>query len=227
MKKLVYLSFGLLIFVKIAHAQTNVELLDQLITESQSEHDRQTKARTNQATVTANEAVNKSQMSTLKTTYRNIQSRFHTLGLVIDAGEIALEAAPLVNEIINQQRLIIAQCQRNPALILLAINSETDLAKQATLLTEYCAGLILSIGDINQMKASDRKVLFSYVITELRRIDGASRGLLTAIINFNNQLHAKSGNPFSGFINQDKNLVDDIMRNAKVLSGGANLNIKN
>ncbi|MDP9079004.1 MAG: hypothetical protein M3O71_16370 [Bacteroidota bacterium] len=217
MKKLIYVSLGLLLLVKMGYAQTNVELIDQLVTESQSEHDRQTSARTNQATVTANEDVNKSQMTTLKTTYRNIQSRFHTLGLVIDAGEIGLEAAPLVNEIVSQQKLIIAQCEGNPILILLAVNSEADLADQATLLTEYCAGLILSIGDVNQMKASDRKMLFSYVVSELRRIDGASRGLLNSIINFNNQLHSKSGNPFGSFINQDKSLVDDIMRNAKAL----------
>jgi hypothetical protein len=217
MKKLIFLILGLLLMAKPDYAQTNVALLNQLISESESEHDRQTSARTGQATVTANESVNKSQMTTLKTTYRNIQNRFHTLGLVIDAAEIGLEAAPLVNEIIRQQQLIVAQCRNNPVLILLAINSETDLAGQANLLAEYCAGLILSFGDVNQMKASDRKMLFSYVVTELRRIDGASRGLLTTITNFNNGLNSKSLNPFSGFINQDKNMADDILRNAKSL----------
>lgn len=217
MKKLIYLSLGLVLLVKMGYAQTNVELLDQLVSESESEHDRQTSARTGQATVTASENVNKSQMTTLKTTYRNIQSRFHTLGLVIDAAQIGLEAAPVVNEIINQQQLIVDQCRDNPILIALAISSEADLADQANLLAGYCAGLVLSLGDVNQMKASDRKMLFSYVVSELRRIDGASRGLLTAITNFNNQLHSKSANPFGSFINQDKNLVDDIMRNAKAL----------
>ena len=217
MKKLIYLSIVLLLLGKTDYAQTNVELLDQLVTESQSEHNRQASARTSQVTVTANESVNKSQMTTLKTTYRTIQSRFHTLGLVIDAAEIGIEATPLVNEIIGQQQLIVAQCKNNPVLILLAINSEADLANQANLLVDYCAGLILSFGDVNQMKASDRKMLFSYVVTELRRIDGASSGLLTSITNFNNSLNLKSLNPFSGFISQDKNMADDILRNAKSL----------
>jgi hypothetical protein len=217
MKKLIFLILGSLLMAKPDYAQTNVALLNQLVSESESEHDRQTSARTGQATVTAHESVNKSQMTTLKTTYRNIQNRFHTLGLVIDAAEIGLEAAPLVNEIIRQQQLIVAQCRNNPVLILLAINSEADLADQANLLADYCAGLILSFGDVNQMKASDRKMLFSYVVTELRRIDGASRGLLTTITNFNNGLNSKSLNPFSGFINQDKNMADDIIRNAKSL----------
>ncbi len=217
MKKLIFFSLCLLLMVKTSYGQTNVELLNQLVSESQSEHDRQTTERTKQATVTASESVNKSQMTTLKTTYRNIQSRFHTLGLVIDAAQIGMEAAPVLNEIISQQQQIVAQCRINPVLTVLAISSEADLADQANLLAGYCAGLILSFGDLNQMKASDRKMLFSYVVSELRRIDGASRGLLIAIINFNNQLNSKSGNPFSSFINQDKNLVDDIMRNAKAL----------
>jgi len=217
MKKVMYVFFGLLMVARAVYAQTNVELIDQLVTESQSEHSRQTTARTKQATVTANEDVNKSQMTTLKTTYRDIQSRFHTLGLVSNVAEIGLEAAPLLDEIINQQKLIIDQCRNNPVLIALSINSEMDLADQATLLVDYCTGLILSFGDVNQMEASDRKMLFSYVVSELRRIDGASRGLLTTIINFNNQLYSQSGKPFSSFINQDKRLVDDIMRNAKAL----------
>src|ERR1700749_2505419 len=124
MKKLAFICFLLLIVSRSVTAQTNVELLDQLVNESQSEHTVQQNARNSQATVTTNESVNKSQMTTLKTTYRNIQSRFHTLGLVIDAGEIGLEAAPLVNEIVNQQKLIVNQCECNPVLILLAANSE-------------------------------------------------------------------------------------------------------
>jgi len=219
MKKLIF--FLLLFFSLVtpkARAQTNVELLDQLVGESESEYDRQTQARTQQAAVSANEQVNKGQMTTLKTTYRNIQSRFHTLGLVIDAAEIGLEASPVVNEIVKQQEQIVSLAQKQPLLILLAANSEADLADQAQLLIDYCYGLVLSVGDVNQMKASDRKMLFSYVVSELRRIDGASRGLLASMYNFYNTLSGKSGNPFSGFVSQDKALVDDIMRNSKTLS---------
>jgi len=218
MKKLI---LGLLICLSFlslqVHAQLNVVLLHQLIDNSESEYDRQTQARTKQAAVSANEQVNKGQMTTLKTTYRNIQSRFHTLGLVIDAAQIGLEAAPVVNEIVRQQEQIVSLAQRQPLLILLAADSEADLADQAQLLIDYCYGLVLSIGDVNQMKASDRKMLFSYVVSELRRIDGASRGLLASMYSFNNALNGRSGNPFSGFINQDKALVEDILRNAKAL----------
>lgn len=216
-KYLLALLFFLSLISTKARAQTNVELLDQLVGESESEYDRQTQARTQQAAVSANEQVNKGQLTTLKTTYRNIQSRFKTLGLVIDAAEIGLEAAPVVNEIVKQQEQIVSLAQKQPLLILLAANSEADLADQAQLLIDYCYGLVLSIGDVNQMKANDRKMLFSFVVSELRRIDGASRGLLASMTSFYNALNSKSANPFSGFVNQDKSLVDDIIRNAKTL----------
>lgn len=200
-----------------SYAQVNVELLHQLVSESKSENSKQKDVRTTQATVTASETINRSQMTSLKSSYRDVHNRFNTLGLVINAAEIGLEAQPIVDEIIAQQTLIIRQAENNPLLMLLAANSEIDLANQAQLLINYVFGIVLSIGDINQMKASDRKMLFSYVLSELRRIDGASRGLATALANFNKQLHGKAVNPFSGFINQDQTLVDDIMSKAKAL----------
>ena len=200
-----------------SYAQVNVELLHQLVAESNSENSKQKDVRTTQATVTTSETINRSQMTSLKSSYRDVHNRFNTLGLVINAAEIGLEAQPIVDEIIAQQTLIIRQAENNALLILLAANSEIDLANQAQLLINYIFGIVLSIGDINQMKASDRKMLFSYVLSELRRIDGASRGLATALTNFNKQLHGKAANPFSGFINQDQSLVDDIMSNAKAL----------
>jgi hypothetical protein len=220
MKKRLSASFIFFLFLARssgAFAQVNVELLHQLVAESKSEHSIQEDARTKQAAVDANESVNKSKMTDLKSIYRNVQSRFHTLGLVISAAQVGLEAEPIVDEIVNQQGIIVQQCRQNPVLTVLAIDSESDLADQAHLLINYIYGLILSFGDVNQMKASDRKMLFEYVVTELRRIDGASRGLSRSLINFNNQLRGKSNNPFSGFVNRDKSMVDDIMRNAAAL----------
>lgn len=209
--------FILIVARLTAGAQTNVELIDQLVTESQSEHSRQVKVRDRQASVSANEEINRSQMTTMKTTGRDIHSRFHTLGLVINAAEIGLEASPLLEDILKQQQLIVSLCQKYPMLLALALNSEADLADQANLLIDYSYGLLLSIGDIDQMKASDRKMLFSYVITELRRIDGASRGLAVSLANFLASLGHRSLNPFSGFVSKDKALVDDIVRNAAAL----------
>lgn len=199
---------------KPAICQINVELLHQLVAESKSEHSRQDQAKNNQALTSANEEVNRGQMVKLKTKYRELKNRFHTVGLAIDAAQIGLEASPVIAEIIRQQSIIYQLANDNPLLIVLAIQTETDLADKARMLASYVVALALSIGDINQMKASDRKMLFSHALTELRLIEGASKGLAQSMMQAGRK---KSLNPFADFINQDKQMVDEIIRNANIL----------
>jgi hypothetical protein len=217
MKKLMLLV-SLLISTQInAFSQLNVELLHQLVAESKSEHNRQNEAKNRQAVASANEEANKTQMAKLKIKYRELQSRFHTVGLAIDLAQIGLEASPLVSEIIRQQSIIYNLAKDNPLLIALALQTEVDLSDKARMLANYIAAIALSIGDINQMKASDRKILFSHALTELRLIEGASKGLAMCMQQAN---YKRSLDPFKDFIERDKQLVDDIIRNAKILKGG-------
>lgn len=198
-------------------AQINVQLLHQLVAESKSEHSKQEEAKNKQAITSANEEVNRSEMSKLKTKYRELQSRFQTLGLAIDATQIGLQAAPVITEIIQQQSLIVQQAGNDPLLILLAYNAEMDIADQAYLLSNYLYGLAISFGDLNQMKSSDRKILFSHVLTELRRIAGASRGLAATMYYASRKKALQSVKPFADFINEDKRLVDGILRKVELL----------
>jgi hypothetical protein len=214
MKKTILITsilFGLAIN---ARSQLNVELLHQLVSESKSEHSRQDEAKNKQAITSANEEVNKTQMGKLKTKYRELQSRFHTIGLAIDVAQIGLEASPLVSEIVRQQGIIYNLAYDNPLLIAIALQTEIDLVDRAKMLANYIAGLALSIGEINQMKASDRKILFSHALNELRLIEGASKGLAICMQQAN---YKRSLDPFKDFVNRDKQLIDDIMRNADIL----------
>ncbi len=199
-----------------AFSQLNVELLHQLVAESKSEHSRQNEARNRQAVASAHEEVNKTQMGKLRAKYRELQSRFHTVGLAIDLAQIGLEASPLLSEIIRQQGIIYNVAKDNPLLIAIAVQTEIDLVDRARMLGNYIAGIALSIGEINQMKASDRKILFSHALTELRLIEGASKGLAICMQQAN---YKRSIDPFKNFIEKDKQLVDDIIRNAKILKG--------
>jgi len=199
-----------------ARAQLNVELLHQLVSESQSENDRQKQAKDKQVITSANEEVNKTQLNKLKNKYREIQSRFKTLGVVLDAAQVGLQATPIVNDIIHQQSLIFQFATNDPILIAMAYNAEVDMAQKAYSLTNYLYGLFISVGDLNQMKASDRKMLFGHVVSELRAIAGAARGLANTMYYSNRKKVLKSLNPFQEYINQDKSLVDGIIRNSSL-----------
>jgi hypothetical protein len=214
MKKKLLTTIIFLVVAANAFSQLNVELLHQLVSESKSEHSRQDEAKNKQAVTSANEEVNRTQMGKLKTKYRELQSRFHTIGLAIDVAQIGLEATPLVTEIVRQQGIIYNLATDNPLLITIALQTEIDLVDRARMLANYIAGLALSIGEINQMKASDRKILFSHALTELRLIEGASRGLAVCMQQIS---YRRPGDPFRDFVNRDKQLIDDIIRNANVL----------
>ena len=217
MKTYLYIIICFFAYLPKGHAQLNVQLLHQLVSESKSEYNRQNEAKNKQAVTSANEEVNRSEMSKLKTKYRELQSRFKTLGLAIDAAQIGLQATPIVAEIIRQQGIIFQLAGQDPLLIALAYQTEKDLADKAYRLSQYLYALMISIGDLNQMKGSDRKILFNHVLTELRRIEGASRGLAANLQYANRKDIMNSMNPFAEFVNQDKQLIDNILRNADIL----------
>lgn len=199
-------------FSSPSYAQLNVELLHQLVQHSKDEHSRQETARNRQAITSANEEVNRSEMGKLKTRYRELQSRFHTLGIVLQGLSMGIESAPIINDIIAQQRRIIGIASDHPEFALLALDTEKDIVHRAIQLGKYLTGLFISIGDLNQMKASDRRILFGHVIAELRAISGASRGLANSMYYSTRRKLLQSMNPFADFINEDKRIVESILR---------------
>lgn len=215
MRTIILLGLLVLTTVPFVHAQLNVELLHQLVQHSKDENQRQNTARNRQALTSANEEVNRSKMSDLKEKYRRLQSRFHTLGLAIDATQIGLQAAPIISDIVRQQEAIIRLAGNDPLLIALAYRTEADLAERAYRLSQYLYALAISIGDFNQMKSSDRKLLFGHVLTELRRIAGTSRGLAANMYYTSRKRVLESMNPFSEFVNRDRQLVENILSKLK------------
>ena len=219
MRSLVFLMvFGLM--ASVGNCQTkalDIPGLLQLVNYSKSENSRQVDARNNQAVVTANETANRTLLAKMKDMQRTLQRRYSILGTAIDAAQIGLEGYPMVNSIIHSQSQLYDLAQRNPANMPLALRTEIEFAEHSELLIDYIAGLILSIGDVNQMKSSDRKLLFDYVLSELSNIQDLSNNLVRTVQYSSLKSTLSSLNPFQNFIYQDKKMVEDIIRNAKYL----------
>ena len=191
--------------------------MHQLIDQSKNEHAVQASARNNQAAVNANEAANLTLLEKLKNVYRTLQKRYNTLGTAISIAEIGIEAGPMVRQIISCQGLIVQLARKNPAGAALAIQTEIEFAEKAEALAGYVAGLTLSFGDLNQMKASDRKLLFDYVIEQLSKIQELSGNMVNILTYSNLSALLRSLNPFQNFIDQDKSMVESIIQNARYL----------
>ena len=209
------LSFSLSAFSQ----ESTIDLpnMYQLINESQKEHTEQVEARNGQALNTGTEQANMTLLEKLKNIYRTIQQRYNLLGTAITVVDVGLQAEPMVKQIVNYQSQIITLAEKNPAVIALGYQTEIEFAEKAESLLGYMAGLILSIGDVNQMKASDRKMLFDYIIFQLSRIQELSGNMLN-LLQYNNLASVlKALNPFQTFINQDKAIAGNIIQNAKYL----------
>lgn len=214
MKKLIFtLLVGFMILQ--ANAQVNVPLLHQLVNDSKSENKKQIDAKTEQRNSTAIEESNRGLMKQVKTKYRTLQERFAKMSIVFDAANIGISATPLVREIIKQQQVIVTYAQSDPVLLPVALDSEVIFVKRANSLVNYLIGLCATVGDLNQMKVSDRRILFQHIIDELKAISylsgGVARTLQAAVIK------SQGTDPFSDYVNREMGVVDDIMNNVKIL----------
>jgi hypothetical protein len=219
MKKLLFtILLACLIFRSSAQQSTlDIVGIHQLVDESSSEYDLQVKARNQQAPATANEKANLTLLAKLKGTYRTLQQRYNTLGTAIDVAEIGIYATPMVDKIISYQAQIISLAEKNPALIAIGYQSEVQFAEKARSLAGYVAGLVLSYGDVNQMKASDRKLLFDYVISQLSIIQQLS-GNMVGMMQYSSLASLlKAADPFQNFISADQSIGRSIVQNAKYL----------
>jgi hypothetical protein len=218
--KRIFLLYALLSLGICAFAQQktlNIPGIHQLVAQSQSENKLQNSARDRQTTVNVNEQANLTVLSKIKTTYRTIQQRYNALGTAIALADIGIFASPMVNRIVSNQAQIIALVEKNPALLVIGYHAELQFAKQAKDLLSYVAGLTLTLGDVNQMKASDRKILFDFVLSELNSIQDLSGNMLSMLRYSNLASLLKAANPFQNFIDADIAIGKEIIQNAKYL----------
>jgi len=219
MRRLLFLLAFAFYFSPCFAQQSTIDIvgMHQLIDESKDEHSAQVTARNQQAVNTANEQANLTLLDKMKNLYRTLQQRYNTLGTAITIADIGLEGEPMVKQIVNYQSQIVQLAEKNPAIIALGYQTEIEFAEKAESLLGYVTGLTLSLGDVNQMKASDRKILFDYVISQLSRIQEIAGNMLI-LLQYNNLASVlKALDPFQNFVDQDKSMINNILQNAKYL----------
>lgn len=220
MKKLFLLLTMAAVFPSAVFAQQsmlNIPGIHQLVSQSESENKLQVKTKNQQALATVNEQANLTLLDKLKKTSRTLQQRYNILGTAINVANIGLNAAPMVSRIVSNQSQIIQLAEKNPALIAIGYRAELQFAASAKDLVAYVTALTLAYGDVNQMKTSDRKILFDYVLSELSMIEDLSNNMLQMMQYSTLSALLRAANPFQHFIDADKAIAKDIIQNAKYL----------
>lgn len=204
-----------LVFSSPLFGQINVGLLHQLVEDSKNEHERQLEAKNNQARNATNEVVNRNLMFSVKEKYRSVQERFAKLSLLAEAVGLAATADPLVRSILGHQEQIIFYCQNDPTLIPLALETEKFFVSQSRSLLNYLLGLIATAGDLNQMKASERRLLLQHVLHDLRSINRLSQATSQTLESHIRRLSGVS--PFPLYQTEAVKTVDEILANIQQL----------
>ena len=129
---------------------------------------------------------------------------------VKDIAEISLD---IINDV-NKAAII---AQSNPALLLFAEQGAREFKTRATSLTAEVSSFVLAGGKDNLMDSGERAKLLNRIRTELMIIRGVAYGMQRSMFWANQRGILNSLNPYAGYLNIDRRIADDILRNAKYL----------
>ncbi|TCD28746.1 hypothetical protein EZ456_05025 [Pedobacter psychrodurus] len=214
---IMHLVFGCCFGSQAQQKALNIPGIHQLVGDSKSENEKQKVARERQSLTLLNEQANRTMLARLKNSYREIQSRFNLIGTATIAMDIGLKALPIVQGITDDQVKFYELARENPVLLLLVYQTEAEFLSRSKDLLSFLIGLTVSIGAVNQMKVSERKILFDFFLAELSKLRALSSGLLNMISHGNMRALFMRLNPFADYINTDRSLIEDIIQNAKYL----------
>ncbi|MGO3194754.1 MAG: hypothetical protein ACTIKE_12110 [Sphingobacterium sp.] len=106
----------------------------------------------------------------------------------------------------------------NPALLLFAEAGAREFKTRATALASEVSSMALKGGKQNLMDAGERAKMLGRIHRELTILRGVSYGMHRSMFWAQQRGILNSLNPYSGFVNIDKKIADDVIRNSKFLN---------
>lgn len=105
----------------------------------------------------------------------------------------------------------------NPVLLLFAEQGTKEFKMRATALATEVSAFIMHGGKDNLMDSGERAKLLNRIVTELTILRGVAYGMYRTMYWAKQRGILNTLNPYAGFINIDKHIADDIVRNTKYL----------
>ena len=105
----------------------------------------------------------------------------------------------------------------NPVLLLFAEEGAREFNRRATALATEVGSFVTVGGRQNLMDSGERAKLLNRIVTELTILRGVAYGMYRSMYWAKQRGILNSLNPYAGFINIDKRIAEDIVRNAKYL----------
>lgn len=135
-------------------------------------------------------------------------------GILRDVNQVR-QAAVIVSDIVQYQKKTVEYAGRAPHLVLFAEKSETEFVERASGLVLYINTVALKGGKKMMMDAGERAKLINYVVTELRLLRASAYSAQKQMYWAKRDGIWGSLNPWQGYVNQDKRIMKDILRDTK------------
>lgn len=139
-----------------------------------------------------------------------VSAAVRSLLAVKDIAEISSDIVIDVNKAIDM-------AGSNPILLIFAEGAAREFKSRATNLAIEVSSFVMQGGMANLMDSGERARLLNRIITELTILRGVAYGMHRTMFWAKQRGILNSLNPYTGFINLDKRIADDIIRNAKYL----------
>jgi len=148
--------------------------------------------------------------STIYSGLSEVSGVMRSLLSVKDIYEISQDIVIDVNKAINL-------ASSDPILLLFAEGGAREFKTRSINLATEVSSFVLKDGRDALMDSGERAKLLNRIVTELTILRGVAYGMYRTMYWAKQRGILNSLNPYSGYINIDKRIADDIIRNAKML----------
>lgn len=125
--------------------------------------------------------------------------------------------AIIISDIMDNSEKMMEMAKGEPYLLLFAEDISNDMKFRSSRLVTDVSAFILKEGDNMLADYNSRDQLLKRVTQELQIISSLAYGAWRAMYWAKQRGLLKSVNPYAGFINHDRTIVEDIINNAKYL----------
>ncbi|WP_316826080.1 MULTISPECIES: hypothetical protein [Pedobacter] len=132
-------------------------------------------------------------------------------------GLMVKNMALICGDILNYSTQMAELAKSEPYLLLFAEDMYREMNSRALSLFSEVSGFVLKSGNDILMDHAARDALLRKINTELHILSGLTYGAWKAMYYAKIKGMFSSLNPFASFINQDRSMVEDIIRNTKYL----------
>ncbi len=145
--------------------------------------------------------------------YKGLSEVSGALRLLLSVKEIAEITLDISGNVAKAMKL----AKSNPALLLFAETGAREFKTRATALATEVSSLALKGGKQNLMDSGERAKLLNRIHRELTILRGVAYGMHRSMFWAQQRGILNSLNPYSGFINIDKRIADEVISRTKLL----------